>query len=162
MNAMSPATVYSIDSSALIHGWRRAYPPRNFAPFWTRVEALIGQRRLRASVEVFNELERKDDDIYKWCKARRADFFVEIDDGIQEHLRHIMGAYPRLTDTSTGRSGGDPFVIALARNYNPPLTVVSEENPGKKNSPKIPDVCRLEGILCIRLVELIQELDWRF
>ncbi|MEK7246457.1 MAG: DUF4411 family protein, partial [Pseudomonadota bacterium] len=38
----------------------------------------------------------------------------------------------------------------------------TEENPGNKNSPKIPDVCRSEGIPYIRLVELIQELDWRF
>lgn len=154
--------IYSIDSSALIHGWRRAYPPRNFAPFWDRLDDLITSNRLRASVEVFNELERKDDDLFKWCKERRELFCVEIDNAIQDHLAHIMGAYPRLVDTSKGRSGGDPFVIALARSNKPLLTVVSEENPGGPTRPKIPDVCRSEGIRCIRLLDLIQEMDWRF
>jgi hypothetical protein len=39
-----------------------------------------------------------------------------------------MGAYPRLVDTVKGRSGGDPFVIAVARIKHPPMTVVTEES----------------------------------
>lgn len=160
---MPPApTIYSIDSSALIHGWRRAYPPKNFAPLWERLGELIQRGRLLASVEVFNELERKDDDLFAWCKERREAFCVEIDDAIQEHLAHIMGTYPRLVDTSKGRSGGDPFVIALARVHTPALTVITEENPGGATKPKIPDVCQAEDIRWIRLVQLIQEMDWRF
>jgi Domain of unknown function (DUF4411) len=54
-----------------------------------------------------------------------------------------MTAYPRLVDTSKGRSGADPFVIALAAAANPIMTVVTEEHPGKT---KIPDVCKKEGI----------------
>ena len=82
-----------------------------------------------------------------------------MDDEIQLHLAHIMGTYPRLVDTVKGRSGGDPFVIALARQHKPTMTVVSEENPGKT---RIPDVCAAEDIRCLKLLELIQELDWRF
>ena len=33
-----------------------------------------------------------------------------------------------------GRSGGDPFVIALARIKCPPMTVVTEESPGKQSA----------------------------
>jgi hypothetical protein len=32
---------YSIYTSALIHAWRRAYPPKNFESFWSRLEKLI-------------------------------------------------------------------------------------------------------------------------
>lgn len=154
--------VYSVDSSALIHGWCRIYRPKNFGFVWDRLDALIEEGRLRASIEVLYELEKKDDELHGWCKDRREALFVEIDDSCQMHLGRIMGTYPRLVDTVKGRSGGDPFVIALAASAVPTMVVVSEEQPGKKNSPKIPDVCLAEGIRCIGLADLIEEEDWQF
>ena len=70
-----------------------------------------------------------------------------------------MGAYPRLVDTVKGRSGGDPFVIALAGIKRPHMTVVTEESPGKQ---RIPDVCASEGIRCIGLADMIEQEDWHF
>ncbi len=154
--------IYSIDSSALIHGWQRVYRPKNFGFVWDRLDLLIEEGRLRASVEVLNELEKKDDELYAWCKDRREALFVEIDDSCQTQVGYIMGTYPRLVDTVKGRSGGDPFVIALAATTNPPMTVVTEEHPGKKDSPKIPDVCLAEGIPCIGLADMIEQEDWKF
>lgn len=154
-------SIYSLDSSCLIHAWRRAYPIRNFPPFWDRLDSLIEAKRLFSSVEVLKEIKRKDDELYDWCKPREA-LFVPIDDDIQDHVIAIMGSYPKLVDTSKGRSGADPFVIGLARMNGKPWHVLSEENPGRANSPKIPDVCIAEGIRCLRLVELIQEEDWVF
>lgn len=154
---------YSIDTSALIHAWRRAYPPKNFESFWTRLEKLIEDEVILASIEVINELKKKDDDIHQWCNGQPEWFSKDIDDNLQGHLSHIMGTYPRLVDTVKGRSGGDPFVIALARaNLPRPLTVITQETPGKKASPKIPDVCKDEKIPCMNLVEFIQAEDWRF
>lgn len=154
---------YSIDSGALIHAWHRAYPPKNFASFWEKMEEAIDGGIILASIEVLNEIKKKDDDLNRWCDYRPDSFFVDIDDEVQMHLAHIMGKYPRLVDTVKGRSGGDPFVIALARSYNPsPLTVITQEGIGKKNSPKIPDVCNAEKIPWKNLVEFIQAEDWRF
>lgn len=156
-----PAPRYSVDTSALIHAWRRAYPPKNFVSFWEKLDQYIADGVVLASVEVRAELKKKDDEIHAWCEQSPAKFCVELDDEQQEHLADIMGKYPRLVDTVKGRSECDPFVIALARSYSPPLTVISQEGPGKKDSPKIPDVCRLEGIECLTLVEFIQAEDWR-
>lgn len=150
---------YSIDSSALIHGWRRIYRPKNFGFVWTRIDTLIDEGRLRASIEVYHEMERKDDEVFAWCKDRRDRLFVEIDDPCQQQIVRIMGLYPRLVDTVKGRSGGDPFVIALAAANQPPMVVVSEENPGRQ---RIPDVCLAEGLRCIRLPDLVEHEDWRF
>ncbi|KAF0110312.1 MAG: hypothetical protein FD149_2670 [Rhodospirillaceae bacterium] len=58
-----------------------------------------------------------------------------------------------------GRSGADPFVIALAASTNPVMTVVTEEHPGKV---RIPDVCRDERIPCIDLADLIEQENWQF
>ena len=151
---------YSIDSSSLIHAWRRAYPPENFKTFWERIEELVDSGVIVASVEVLNELKKKDDDLRKWAVARNASLFIEIDDEQQDHLAHIMGTYPRLVDTAKGRSEGDPFVIALARHCK--LVVISEEQWGKRESPKIPNVCKAEGIGCYQLVDLIRKEGWVF
>jgi pentatricopeptide repeat protein len=154
-----PPPIYSIDTSALIHGWRRVYRPRNFGFVWTAIDGLIREGRLRASIEVYREMERKDDELFDWCKERRADLFVEIDDACQAQVSRIMGRYPRLVDTVKGRSGGDPFVIALAAAGQPPMTVITEESPGRQ---RIPDVCTAEGILYIGLADLIEQENWQF
>ena len=134
-------------------------PPKNFGFVWTRFDALIEARRIRASIEVYREMERKDDEVFAWCKDRKDKLFVEIDDLCQQHVIRLMANYPRLVDTVKGRSGADPFVIALAATLRPPMVVVSEENPGRQ---RIPDVCHAEGIRCIRLPDLIEAEDWRF
>jgi len=153
---------YSIDTSSLIHAWWRAYPPRNFASFWTRFDEAIESGIVVASIEVHNEIKKRDDDVHAWCNERAGKFCVDIDDAQQGHLAHIMGTYPRLVDTVKGRSECDPFVIALARSYSKPLCVITQEQNGKKNSPRIPDVCAAERMQCMNLVEFIQAEDWRF
>ncbi len=55
-----------------------------------------------------------------------------------------------------------PFVIALARVKHGEIVVVSEEDFGRKESPRIPDVCRAEGIRCYKLADFIEALGWRF
>jgi Domain of unknown function (DUF4411) len=114
---------------------------------------------LKASIEVYNDLEKKDDELFKWCKERKDKLVVEIDDAIQAHVTRIMGAYPRLVDTVKGRSGSDPFVIALAASTNPTMTVVTEEFVGKV---RIPDVCNAEKIKYCGLADLIEREDWKF
>jgi hypothetical protein len=152
---------YSIDTSSLIHAWRRSYPPSHFPLFWEKLDQLVKEQRLDSSLEVLRELKKNDHDVHAWC-AKRPHLFLPIDGELQDHVRDIMRKHPRLVDTSTGRSAADPFVIGVARTRNPLLTVVSEENNGKVSSPRIPDVCRSEGIKCIRLVGLIQEENWVF
>jgi hypothetical protein len=102
---------------------------------------------------------RKDDELFAWCKERRAALFVEIDDACQQHVARIMGRYPRLVDTVKGRSGGDPFVIALAATARSPMTVITEESPGRQ---RIPDVCTAESIPYIGLADLIEQENWQF
>jgi hypothetical protein len=156
---MVAGTVYSIDSSALIHGWRRVYRPKNFGFIWEQLDVLITDGRLRSSIEVYSELEKKDDELFAWCKERKEAMFVEIDDDIQLHVSQILKDHPRLVDTAKGRSGADPFVIALALTARPAMTVVTEETPGKS---KIPDVCSASKIPCCGLADMIEKEEWTF
>jgi hypothetical protein len=152
------ASVYSIDSSSLIHAWNRAYRPKNFPSFWAHLDELIEEGRLRASIEVLEELKKKDDEVYAWAKERKDMLFVEIDDPTQDAVIYLMETYERLVDTVKGKSGGDPFVIALALASNPRMAVVTEEDAGKV---RIPDVCKEEKLDCIHLADLIELEDWK-
>ena len=155
-------TIYCFDTSSLVHAWRRAYPPKRFSGIWTAFDQLIEDGRIIASIEVFHELKKKDDEIYEWAKDRKESMFIEIDDDVQSEMVRIMAAYPRLVDTKTGKSGGDPFVIAQALVTNPFHTIVTEEQGGSQKSPKIPFVCQQEGLRHINLLTLIDEEDWTF
>jgi Domain of unknown function (DUF4411) len=159
---LKAAPFYSFDTSSLVHAWRRAYPPHRFAPVWTAFDALIDDGRMLASIEVFHELKKKDDDVYAWAKDRKEALFREIDDEVQSEVVRLMAIYPRLVDTKTGKSGGDPFVLAQALAGTPPLTIVSEELGGSEKSPKIPYVGLQEGLLVINLLPLIEDEDWTF
>lgn len=154
---MSSLRVYSIDSSALIHAWNRAYRPKNFPTFWRLLDDLLEEGRLRASIEVLEELKKKDDDVYAWAKARKNALFVEIDEATQDAVIDLMERYPRLVDTVKGKSGGDPFVIALAAVTSPKMVVVTQEDDGKV---RIPDVCYGEGIKAIKIADLIELENW--
>lgn len=156
---MAALTVYSADSSALIHGWRRIYRPKNFGLVWGKLETLIAEGRLKASIEVYNDLKKKDDELFEWCKGLKEKLVVDIDDNAQAHVVRIMNQYPRLVDTVKGRSASDPFVIALAASANPTMTVVTEEFPGKV---RIPDVCDAERIDYCGLADLIERENWTF
>ena len=150
--------LYSVDSSALIHAWRRIYRPKNFGFVWDGFDGLIAEGRFKASIEVYNELQKKDDELFEWCKERKEAMFVEIDDVTQTIVAEIMRDHSKLVDTTKGRSGADPFVIALAGTVNPTMTVVTEEGLGKS---KIPDVCNARLIQWCGVADLIEKEDWR-
>lgn len=150
---------YTADASSLIHAWNRAYPPDNFPGVWERIDELFIEGRVLLSVEVVKELEKKDDGLANWCHDRD-EAIIEIDDDQQAAMAEIMGKFPKLVDTSKGRSGADSFVIALARTHNVGLTVVTEEQGGNITKPKIPFVCDHYDISHTNLLGLIKNEGW--
>lgn len=151
---------YSIDTSSLVAAWAERYPIDVFPSFWDRLAALIAAGELVACREVLRELERRDTALHDWCRVHDG-FAMEIDDPMQEHVIEIMGKYQKFVDERTGKSAGDPFVIALAMRHNPGLVVVTEENGGTAQRPKIPFVCQQEDVVCINLLQLIREQGWK-
>lgn len=153
-------TVYCIDTSSLLHGWLRAYPPKRFPGLWKALDNLIAEKRLVASLEVYTELCKKDDEVAEWAKERKEALFVDIDEAVQVAVVNIMANFPKLVDTGKGKSGGDPFVIALALARG--LAVVTQEAGGTADKPRIPFVCEQYGIRSLNLLSLIDEEDWTF
>jgi len=106
---------------------------------------------------VLGELEKKDDDTFRWAK-RRKQMFVSIDVPIQRIVSGILSKHERLVDQRKGRSGADPFVIALAEMNG--CAVVTDENLGTEAKPHIPYVCRVRRIRVLTVLELIQAEGW--
>lgn len=52
---------YSIDTSAILDGHNRYYPPDVFPKLWCNLEAIIRDGKLKAIELVRREIERKDD-----------------------------------------------------------------------------------------------------
>jgi len=132
-----------------------------FPTLWTNLDALIDEGRLVSSDEVLRELERKEGDkLHEWAKER-SNIFLPLDDSIQACASEIMGNHPRLVDGRTGKSFGDPWVIATART-NGCIVVTGEKPTGNPNRPKIPDVCQVMDVRCISFLDLIRQERWRF
>lgn len=151
---------YCFDSSSVLEGWVRYYPPDVFPGLWDRIDALIRNGDVRSPDEVREELNKKHDEVYAWAKARN-ELFVPLDDEIQAATRAVLEAFPRLVGELRDRNRADPFVIALAM-VNGAAVVTEEKRAGTRDRPRIPIVCDHFGIRHLRLLEMIRELGWQF
>ncbi len=151
---------YCVDTSALLDGWSRWYPPEIFPSLWQKLAGLIAAGQLVAPEDVLLELKKKEDDLTKWAKKQRG-LFQPLDLPTQEALRDVMAAFERLVNTQKDRSTADPLVIALAKARDL-VVVTGEKASGNPNRPKIPDVCDHFHIRCINLTALIRENRWTF
>ncbi len=89
-------TVYCLDTSALLEGWERVYPPDVFPCVWTKIDRLIKEGRLIAPREVSEEAGRKGSDELKgWLKEREEAFF-EPDTDERAIMRRVLEKYPEL------------------------------------------------------------------
>jgi hypothetical protein len=152
---------YSFDTSAILDAWRRRYPPDVFPAVWDRLDEAIESGDVGASEEVRLEIEKRDDEVYAWVKARKDKIFVPINEQQQQHVSSILEKHERLVDTRRNRSAADPFVIALAMERECAV-VTAEASTGKADRPNIPDVCLALGVRSMTLLEFFREQGWTF
>jgi hypothetical protein len=146
----------------LIDLWRR-YPQKVFGALWAAIEKLIEDGRLIAPREVLRDLQKGDDEVYKWAK-KRAKMFVDLDAEQQALLKEVLKDFPKWVDPLSQLPEADPLVIALARAqaFIPagPRVVVSHEVPGGPGATKIPNACQKYAIPHIQLVGLFIAENW--
>lgn len=152
--------LYCLDTSAFIESWWRLYRPSSFPTFWKRMEEAIAYGQIIAPMFVLDELKRKEgDQLYAWAESH-IPMFYPMEAELQLVQKAIVNRYPRLISEAKNRSLCDPWVIALAQINQ--CAIVSEENRGGNNTPKIPDVCDELRIKCLKVADLIEELGWKF
>lgn len=150
--------LYSFDTSALIDGIERFYPPANFPALWVKVDELIGQGRLLISEEVWAEAQTLDAPLKQWCEGGRHEAVVQTDGDIAAVVGQIATDFPQWG--AQGRNRADPFVIALAECAG--AVVVTGEKPGGPGTPKIPYVSRQRGLTVMKFVDVIKAEGWTF
>ena len=149
-----------IDTSALLDGWIRYYPPDVFPALSSNLEEMIKSGELLSPDEVLLELGQKDDEIHQWAKANST-MFVPLDEEIQSATQEILKQFPRLVGAMKDRNRADPFVIAVAKVRNATV-VTGEKSSGIRERPRIPNVCDHFEISHLTLLQLIRDKGWTF
>lgn len=152
-------TLYCIDTNSLVDLAVRRYPRQAFPALWGKIEDLIEEGRLISTEQVQAEIKRRDDDLWNWTK-KHSKMFLQITEEVALNVRNVLAQHPKLVKTGKNRSMADPWVIAQARESR--AIVVTEEEGGSENKPKIPSVCQALGVECISLVKLIIREGWTF
>ena len=151
---------YSFDTSSLLNGRRDLLPPKTFPGVWENIEAAIANGQVRSIDLVRDELSAMEDDVHRWARTQ-PHLFVELEEDVQRAARVVLQEHQKLIGVGSGRSGADPFVVALAMARGG--VVVTEEVPSHSLAkPKIPDVCQALGIRSVSLIGYVQEQGWVF
>lgn len=156
MVANGHETNYCFDTSIFIDGMKKRYPPSVFGSIWNYVDKLISEARILAPEEVWEEIQRQDDEVKNWFKGRRQ-VFIREDEPTQRNVAAIMAQFPGFAAAGNERACADPFVIGMAQAHG--LVVVSQEElvlKHKLTKPKIPNVCRAFKIDCLNMVKFLE------
>ena len=155
--------VYSLDTSSLIDAYRFLYPMENFPALWQELEKLIRDNRLKMSEFVFAEA-MQDEVLDKWCREKGLKPYLElkIGDSDQRAVRNMLSTYPGMLNIKKGTSGADPWMVALAMKFRNSVVVTEEKSTGNLQHPRIPDVCKVSNIECVRISGIVKRENWIF
>ena len=101
---------FSLDTSCLVNAWNKLYQPDLIPSIWDHLDQLWRGNVVVLTEQVQHEIERKDDELAKWCRERRQ-LFRPIDDPLQDCLSSLMTRHRRIASSGSGRNFADPFVI---------------------------------------------------
>ena len=148
-----PLKVYCFDTSTFIELWNVTHRPKTFPSLWKDIEKIIGAKKIISSVEVLNELQARDDDLFAWAVKNKQGFLpidrIQIEELQKIHIEiENVGHKGRIFDA-------DPWILALGRTKNA-YVVSSEKHTGDKGNPRIPDACKFLNIPYIRSSDVFE------
>lgn len=161
------AATYCFDTSGWTHA-KRGYPHTNFPSLWTNLDAMISDGRLVSPHEVYRELEKQDDELFRWLRQRKT-LFKRPDQEQIVLVSEIQAKFPKLAHPQKLGPVADPFVVALAIQTSRNVTllgekciVVSGETRGSSKKDKIPNVCDEYHLQHFAVVDVISNEGWVF
>jgi hypothetical protein len=159
--ATTIATIYCIDTSALIWAMKRTYPMDIAPAFWAKFSEAVKNGQIISTEAVLDEISKTDDDLYAWAKSQDG-LFISISDDVAAQMPVVMKSCPNLIDPKRKRDEADPYVIAQAVVSR--AVVVTQENPHGVNNAQIniPDACKILDLKSVNLLGMIRALGWKF
>jgi len=158
--------LYLLDADTLITADHTYYPMGHFPVFWEWLLYNGSNGNLKIPQEQYDEVVSGKGDLVDWLKAKEKRDALLLPGAVDQALvaKVINEGYaPDLDEAELQAVGQDPFLMAYALVSVTERTVVSFETsaPSKQRAnKKIPDVCAVFGIQCIRLFELIRVLNF--
>lgn len=154
---------YCIDSCSLMKSMRDRYPISSFPGLWDHLGEAFESGQIVSSKVVLDEIKRGEDELVKWIKPYEK-YFLPVDGSQITEVKNIINNHKGLVDTKATRESADPYLVALAKTTNRILVTEEEKMMIQPNSKKtkLPNVCETEGIKCIRIVDMIKEIGWKF
>jgi len=155
--------LYVLDTSALIDAWTRWYSPKVLPPFWEGLAELARAGSVTIPEPVLWELsDQEGDDLYRWCRDRVRILVTQVTSAIEGIARDLGRRYPNIRSAGpSSKNYADLFVIATAADFRCAV-VTDEAATGNLNGPRLPDVCKAEGIRVIQMHRFPQEQGWQF
>jgi len=148
MNSEAKQPVYVVDTNVLI-GFSTWNPLEFKSDFWSKFERALEDKRWVLLDVVVGEIIY-DGELKKWCKRQKDKGLITvIDDEIKNLATEINNKY-KMINTETGNSSVDPFVVAFASKNG--FGICTREIYKTNGEPlfKIPDVCDILKIPCIK------------
>lgn len=147
---------------------KERYPFNTFPGLWSQLDTLIKSNRLISPQQVYEELQKWDDEVFRWVNQCRK-LFKPLDNEQTAVAKEILEKFPSLIDPQKETADADPFVISLAKVKTKNLTllgdeciVVSQEKPGSGIRAKIPDVCSNFAVKHFSSIEFFNNEGWKF
>jgi len=155
-----PVSVYCIDASALINIIRYpGYPRDVFPTIWGKLENMVKRDELISHIEVYEEIKKRNDPIYQWCKQNK-NMFKDIDDCQIKELENIKIKYDLdywNTEINRGGPWADPWLIALSICED--AIIVTDE----KNTPNhIPYIANHFNKQCLNLIDFFLKIGIKY
>lgn len=155
---------YVFDTSSFIvlsHYYKEQFPS-----FWKKINDQVKANKIISVKEVLNEIESyaPETDLKTWARENKNIFqpMSEEESRIMSDIFEKHKKFQNMVNKKASLKGtpvADPFIVVKAIHVKG--TVVSEET-FQKNGIKIPNLCELKNILCLKLRGFMKEQNWSF
>jgi len=152
--------IYCIDASALINLTRYpGYPREIFPTIWEKLENMIKRNEFISHIEVYKEIAKGGDLLFRWCKDHKK-MFKDVEDCQIEEFRKIKPRYdPHYWNNQIDRDKpwADPWLIALSICKD--AIIVTDE---KNIQNRIPYIANHFNIPCLNLINFFKEIGIKY
>lgn len=154
--------IFVIDADALIHAYRYDFPPDgDHGGFWGWLDELAQSFDICIPEKVLEEIKKGNDGLADLLRELHHLKDLPTEDSLK-HIPSVLEAYGALTEVDIEIIGvkADPYIIAHA--IESKATVVTNEipEPGRTEprNKKIPDICSILDVSCVRYPHFIWEM----
>ena len=163
---------YLIDSNCFIEAKNVSNPIDVAVSFWNKIKQLAIAGRIHSIDKVKSELTSVNDELSKWVKDNiPSSFFLPTTDSqvLSKYAETIQWAIDNnyksnaIADYSQS-SKADAFLVAYASidPYNIKIVTHEVSGNGSLKKIKIPDACIPQNVSCIRVMEMLREMNETF